>query len=130
VLSGVEGVSGKNQLKTVFDFLSKTNHANKVIFVWSCDVNYSLEPLNNTYPFILPRNESNKIATNGIENISPESLFDNYKKTISLSSGEVIIEFDESGKRDFESKLLDRNNVHDFYAFSSLIKEIERITNR
>ena len=41
VLAGIEGVSGKNQLKTLFDFLSRTDHSNKVIFVWDCDVNFS-----------------------------------------------------------------------------------------
>lgn len=55
VLAGIEGVSGKNQLKTLFDFLSRTDHSNKVIFVWDCDVNIQSQASNNTYPYILPR---------------------------------------------------------------------------
>lgn len=129
VLSGVEGSSGKNQLKTVYDFLSKTNHANKVIFVWDCDVSYALEATNNTFPFILPRNEENIIAKKGIENIFPESLFDGYKKVISLSNGQEIIEFDETRKRDFEAEVLNRGAIEDFVNFNSLLKEIERVSS-
>lgn len=127
VLSGVEGISGKNQLKTIFDFLSKTAHANKVIFVWDCDVSHGRQASNNTYPYTLPRNEENTIAKKGIENIFPASLFDDFKKIIHLSGGTVITEFDESRKRDFESFVVDRNNADDFQNFSSLISEIERV---
>ena len=127
VLSGVEGVSGKNQLKTVFDFISRTNHANKVIFVWDCDVSYALEPVNNTYPFIFRRNESNNIAKNGIENAFPEHLFENFKKTITMSNGEVKVEFDTARKRDFESEVIRRSDVNDFINFDRLLEEIRRI---
>ena len=85
-MAGVEGVSGKNQLKTLFDFLSRTDHSNKVIFVWDCDVNIQVHESNNTYPYILPQNPDNSIARKGIENIFPVNLFDSYKKTIDLSS--------------------------------------------
>ena len=49
VLSGMEGISGKNQLKTLFDFFSRTDHKNKVIFVWDCDVNIRVQSAKNTY---------------------------------------------------------------------------------
>lgn len=127
VLAGVEGVSGKNQLKTLFDFLSRTDHSNKVIFVWDCDVSFSLQESNNTYPYILPQNVENNIAKKGIENVFPSSLFNNFEKTISLSNGTVITEFDETRKRDFESFILERNSIVDFKNFSSLLTEIERI---
>jgi AAA15 family ATPase/GTPase len=127
VLSGVEGVSGKNQLKTLFDFLSRTNHVNKVIFVWDCDVTHGVQPSNNTYPYSLPLNEENTIAKNGIENIFPSSLFDNFKKIITLSNGSVITEFDSARKRDFENFVVERNDAYDFLNFSSLIAEIARV---
>lgn len=127
VLSGVEGISGKNQLKTLFDFFSRTNHVNKVIFVWDCDANPRVQPSNNTYPYILQVNQENIIAEKGIENMFPTSLFDNFKKTISLSNGTVITEFDESRKRDFESFVVNRNNGDDFQNFSPLIAEIDRV---
>ena len=128
VLSGVEGVSGKNQLKTLFDFLSRTQHENKVVFVWDCDVNPSVVAVNNTYPFALPQNESNVLATRGIENIFPEELFGGFVKTITPSTGEPIREFDETRKRDFEQFVLQRNNPNDFENFSSLIEEVRRIS--
>jgi predicted ATPase len=127
VLSGVEGVSGKNQLKTIFQFLAKTQHKSKVLFVWDCDVAPGLTSENNTFPFALPQNPNNNIAKSGIENAFSESLFSGFTKTITLSNGRSITEFEEGRKRDFESYILSRNNKDDFAHFSSLINEIERI---
>ena len=127
VLSGVEGISGKNQLKTIFQFLAKTQHKNKVLFVWDCDVSTGLEPQNNTFPFVLPRKIDNSIAKKGIENAFPVEIFSGFTKTITLSNGTTISEFDESRKRDFELFVISRNNLSDFSHFSCLIAEIERI---
>lgn len=127
VLAEVEGISGKNQLKTLFDFLSRTDHSNKVIFVWDCDVTFNLQESKNTFPYILPHNAENIISKKGIENIFPSSLFDNFKKTISLSKGTVLTEFDESRKRDFESFIITRSSLDDFLNFSPLIDEIKRV---
>ena len=129
VLSGIEGISGKDQLKTLFDFFSCTNHEKKVIFVWDCDVTFELQPKNNTYPFILPKNHSNNIATKGIENMFPEELFSGYIKTITMSNGDVKNEFDGTRKKDFEKFILDRNKIDDFKNFSILAEEIRRIKN-
>ncbi len=127
VLSGVEGVSGKNQLKTLFDFLSRTNHKTKVIFVWDCDVCFGMQPSNNTYPFVFPANSENTMTKKGIENLFPNELFEGFKKTITLSNGNVTTEFDGSRKRDFALFIIDRNDKDDFKNFSSLISEIKRI---
>ena len=127
VLSGVEGVSGKNQLKTLFDFLSRTTHSNKVIFVWDCDAAYDIQALNNTYPIFLTKNHQNSIAKDGIENMFPEALFEGFKKIITLSTGQTLIEFDSSRKRDFEKFVIERDNSDDFRSFSTLIQEVERI---
>lgn len=129
VITGIEGISGKNQLRTIFEFFSKIQHNNKVIVVWDCDVRYSLESINNTFPYIIPRNTSNSIAKKGIENSFPEELFDDFKKTITLSTGETKIDFDESRKRDFENYVLTRNNKADFVHFECLFDEINRIIN-
>lgn len=127
VLAGVEGVSGKNQLKTLFDFLSRTDHSNKVIFVWDCDVNIQSQESSNTYSYIFPNNTENSVAKKGIENVFPSRLFDNFVKTIKLSNGTVITEFDESRKRDFESFVINRNDIGDFQNFSSLLSKIKRV---
>lgn len=127
VLSGVEGVSGKNQLKTLFDFFSRTSHLNKVIFVWDCDVTYDIQPSNNTYPYFLQRNDANAVAKSGIENMFPEALFEGFKKTITLSTGETLVEFDSGRKRDFERFVIERGSPDDFQGFSTLAQEIKRI---
>jgi len=127
IITGIEAISGKSQLKTLFDFLSKTIHNNKVVFIWDCDVNYKLNETNKTYPYILSRNEENTIAKKGIENMFHNSLFSNFITKIKKSNGEIIKNFDESRKRDFEQFILNRNNKNDFIKFDAMIKEIERI---
>ncbi len=127
VLTGVEGSSGKNQLKTLFDFLSKTNHKNKVIFIFDCDVTYSLESANNTYSFVLNKNLNNLLVNSGIENIFPEVLFDGFTNTNTNSKNEITKRFDNSRKRDFEQFVINRNIKDDFINFSSMISEIQRI---
>ena len=127
IIRGVEGVSGKNQLKTLFDFFSRVPLKNKVLFVWDCDVTYSISETNNTYPFIFRKNESNSIAQKGIENIFPEDLFCEFKKTITLSSGKVITEFDETRKRDLENFVINRNNKADFINFAPLFEKINEL---
>lgn len=72
-----------------------------MLFVWDCDVSFSLPEENNTYPFVLPRNEDNTLVRTGIENAFPQSLFDNFIKTITRPNGEVIRQFDEASKKDF-----------------------------
>lgn len=129
VLNGIQGSSGKNQLKTLFDFFSKTQHKSKVLIVWDCDVTLNLSAAGNTYPFTLPTNQENQIAKTGIENMFPASLFENFLKTITLSRGNLITEFDSARKRDFEEFVIRRNNPQDFLFFENLVSELHRISN-
>lgn len=122
VVSGIESVSGKGQLKVLFDFFARATHKSKVVFVWDCDKTHPLTEINNTYPYILKANPSNSIARSGIENMFPEELFADFKKTITLSSGATKVEFDETRKRDFEAYVLKRNSKDDFVNFKSLIE--------
>lgn len=127
VLSGVEGTSGKNQLKTLFQFFARARHDKKVIFVWDCDASQNVTAQNNTYPFVIPRNPENTIAKDGIENAFPSQLFGGYTKTITLSNGTTLTEFDSSRKRDFETFVLGRDVPADFNHFRVLIDEVRRI---
>jgi len=52
VLEGIENASGKNQLKTLFDFFSRMNHQNRILFVFDCDVKLNLSPVGNTFSFV------------------------------------------------------------------------------
>lgn len=130
LIEGAEAVSGKTQLKTLFDFFSRVPHANKVVFVWDCDATYELSEINNTYPFVLEKNPLNLIASKGIENIFPTELFGGFLKTITLSQGKVITEFDESRKRDFEEHVLARKTDADFINFDPLIQKLRSLLGR
>jgi energy-coupling factor transporter ATP-binding protein EcfA2 len=125
IITGVESSSGKNQLKTLFDFFCRVEHKKKVLFIWDCDVNFQLESINNTIPIIIERNSDNRIAKNGIENAFPELLFNDFQKKIIRSNGETLIEFDESRKRDFEKYVIDRNQKSDFKYFEGILTRIK-----
>lgn len=128
VITGFEDASGKEQLKTLFDFFCRANHKNNVIFVWDCDAHKykNLKDQNHTFPYIFEENSSNTIAKSGIENLFPESLFGNFKRITSDSSG-VIESFDAKLKNDFTSLILQRNEKADFKNFEALITKINEI---
>lgn len=127
LIEGVESISGKSQLKTLFDFFSRVPHINKVLFVWDCDASYPLLELNHTYPFFFSINSANTNARNGIENLFPTALFDDFLKTITLSQGKVITEFDETRKRDFERHVLSSPIANVFSNFEPLVEKIRSL---
>ncbi|MFB3042901.1 MAG: hypothetical protein ACE1ZC_01310, partial [Nitrososphaerales archaeon] len=73
IVSGLEGVTGKDQLKTLFDFFSRAEHKNKVLFVFDCDVKQQFQERNSTFAYVFPENPDNKITKRGIENAFQES---------------------------------------------------------
>lgn len=127
VISGVEGNSGDTQLRTIFDFLCKIPHQKKVIIVWDPDVQYSLTAQNNTHPFILPKNDTNKIAERGIENLFDESLFEGFVTIINDSRNNQRKAFDSNRKKDFVQSVIAKNNKADFVKFEPLIQKIAEI---
>lgn len=129
IVNNIEDISGKSQLKTLFDFFCRIQHDNIVFFVWDCDVSYALQSSNNTYPYIFQLNANNQIAKKGIENLFPEELFANFTKTISLPGKDPIKEFYEHGKRDFERFVLERNQLSDFENFKALFEYINSVVN-
>ncbi|MCI5113430.1 MAG: ATP-binding protein [Candidatus Electrothrix sp. AW1] len=131
ILDGLEAISGKTQLKTLFDFFTKAPHDNKVLFVWDCDVKYNkLTASNNTYPFIFEKNNENNLAKKGIENLFPSSLFSGMIKRTTLSQGDTIEEFDGSRKRDFEKLIMERNNPDDFKLFAPFIEKVKELVSK
>lgn len=127
ILDGLEAISGKNQIKTLFEFFTKITHDNNVLFVWDCDVSYKLQPDNHTYPFIFERNNENKLAKKGIENLFPDSLFSGMIKRTTLSQGDTIEEFDGARKRDFEKLVMERSNPDDFKLFDPFIAKVQEL---
>lgn len=127
VLGGVRAITGEKQLRTIFDFFCKVPHQNKVIVVWDCDTRHGLVEENKTYPYIIPKNDQNTLAEKGIENAFSESLMQDYIKTVTMSDGRVIKEFDNTRKADFAQYLVTGATRDDFSHFQGLIDEIERI---
>lgn len=128
VISGLESMSGKNQLKTLFDFFSKVPHSNKVLFVWDCDVRYNVIEVNNTFAFFLPRNTSNTICSSGIENALPVGCFDTFVKTTKLANGTELTQFDGGCKAALAKHIVARRNVTDFSHFESLADKLKEIS--
>ncbi len=127
VLCGLEDMTGKEQLRTLFDFFSRTNHESKIIFVWDCDVKISVTERNNTFAYTIPPNERNLIARKGIENAFPESIFDNFVTTIRNSSGNERKEFDQREKKRFTEYIINRGELDDFFHFEGLKNKIQII---
>lgn len=127
VLHGVQNITGKSQLHTVFQFFCKVQHQNKVIVVWDCDAPNGLAEEGRTYPYVIPTNPGNTLTKKGIENAFPESLFQDFIKTITLSNGTVVRGFDESRKSDFARHAVANAAPADFVHFEGLVREIERV---
>ncbi len=130
ILDDLESITGDSQLRTLFDFFTKVQHDNNVLFVWDCDVwsKYNkLTASNNTYPFIFEKNNDNNLAKKGIENLFPESLFSGMIKSTTLSKGDTIEEFDGSRKRDFEKLVMERSDPDDFSLFAPFVMKVQEL---
>jgi AAA15 family ATPase/GTPase len=134
ILNDLESITGDSQLRTLFDFFTKILHKNKILFVWDCDVSYKFQSVNNTYPFIFEKNNENKIAKKGIENLFPESLFlPRMIKITTVRKDDNVTEFkdfDGDKKRDFEKHIIERNNPDDFSLFAPFIAKVKDILNQ
>lgn len=129
IVEGVESISSKSQLKTIFDFFARVPHEKKVVFVWDCDATSmrALLEKNLTYPFVFKKNASNILASGGIENLFDITLFDDFKKVITLANGQTSESFDQNEKRRFELFIARRNQLQDFDKFEELIEYINSI---
>lgn len=129
IIEGMEDVSGKAQLKAIFDFLCAIPHDKKIIIVWDCDVTTQVVESGNTYPFFFAKNDKNRIAQKGIENLFDESLFDGFTNTFKKSNGEETEIFD-GRKVDLEKSILSRNKREDFVNFQPLMNKVMEITEK
>lgn len=127
VIHGLEDKSGKNTLKTIFEFLSRIKHDGRVLIVWDCDVSPDLSASNNTFPYSIPKNERNTLTSKGIENAFPEKMFVNFVKVTTPAKGQEIKQFDSACKKDFAENVIAQGTKEDFSHFSGLIEEISRI---
>ena len=128
-LKGVEGGSGKDQLKTLFEFFKLVPHTNSVLFVLDCDVvTASKIEAEKTFIFSLSKNDSNALAVKGIENIYSENLFTDFLETKIDSQGNQKSSFDLKRKKDFLAKVLLCTEKTDFTNYQSLIDKIKAIS--
>ena len=128
VLTGLEAFTGKGQLRTLFDFFSRVNHGGKVVFVWDCDVSHGLQAAHGVYPFIIQKNINNQLATKGIENVVPESVFtEDFVKVINLPGRAPVREFYEVRKQEFSQHVVANGSKEEFGGFRPLIEEVRRI---
>ena len=128
IIKGVEGRSGKTQLKTIFDFFTLANHDNKVVIVWDpeCVEYANLKEKNNTYAFVLPLNLNHSITKKGIENLFDDGLFEpeDYTET---KSGDVVLnrEMNKKRKKAFMKRMFDNVSKDNFKNFKPLFEFIE-----
>lgn len=131
IIKGAEEKTGKTQLKTLFDFISKIEHNQNIFFVWDgdCGEYRKLNEINKVVPFVFDINNNNNIAKKGIENLFEESLFEGFCTEIKKSDGTINYNFEENKKNDFFSLIETRNNKDDFKNFESLINKLKSLVN-
>lgn len=127
IIKGVEGKSGKIQLKTIFDFFTHVNHDNKVIVVWDpdCKEYSNLSEKNKTSAYVLPQNSNNSITETGIENLFDDKLFEP-EDYIEVKSGDVVIkrQMNTRRKKEFMKRMLENANDNNFKNFKPLFEFI------
>ena len=128
VINGIEGKSGKDQLKVLFDFFTRLRHEGRAFFVWDCDVNEyrALRDSEDTHPFVIENNASNNLSKKGIENLFPESLIQDFNDN---HGGRGDGFFHNDDKKLFCDFVLTRNNPDDFRNFQPLFDKIKEDFN-
>ncbi len=122
VISGIESRSGKDQLKTLFDFFVRVPHNNQVVFVWDLDMTSIMSSKNNTTPYILEKNQDNDKVIAGIENLFDKNLFtDEFYTKKPKPDGGYHISLD---KNKFKEHILSNGTKDDFERFKPLIEKL------
>ena len=128
IITGAEGNSGKNQLRTIYDFFTRVKHKNNVLIVWDCDYQVTeLQEMNGTIPFILPRQADNTIAQKGIENMFSPSLF---KEDILYPLSHSLSKDRKLNKNKFLDLMMKNGKGEDFQNFQLLIKKIREVLSK
>lgn len=130
IIKGIENITGKDQLKLFFDFFCKVAHNNKVIFVWDPDAEdfNSLKEVNDTIPFVLPKNKNNKKVITGIENLFDQSHFtDEFYQEKPKSDGGMHKSLD---KEKFKQHIVEIGKKEDFTNFKPLVDLIDNLSQQ
>lgn len=128
IVNSLKDRSGKNQLKTLFDFFVKMPHKNKVLFIYDCDVTTSFSEENQTFGFIFDNNSSNTKVKKGIENLFSEEHFkDEFYPIKEKEDGGIQSSLD---KVNFEKYILENSSSEIFKNFNPMIYKIKQILNK
>jgi predicted ATPase len=125
IVDSLKDRTGKNQLKTLFDFFKKMPHKNKVLFIYDCDVTTSFTEDNGTYGYIFDKNAGNNKVKKGIENLFAEEHFkDEFYPLKEKDDGGVQSSLD---KPKFENYILENAKTEMFEKFKPMISKIKEI---
>ena len=125
IISGIESMSGKEQLKVLFEFFIRAPHDNQVVFVWDSDMTSKMSGKNNTTPYILEKNKKNEKVITGIENLFNGNLFANefYTEKPKADGG-----YHKSlDKNKFKAHILANGTESDFEQFKPLIEKLKEL---
>ena len=123
MIKGIESVSGDSQLRTLFEFFIRIEHPSNVFFVWDCDVKYRLEAQNNTFPYVIAKNESNTKVLCGIENLLPEDAFEQQFYDVKPKKDGGT--HSSLNKRRFTDHMVENGTIEQFENFKPIFDHIE-----
>ncbi len=137
-IAGAKDRTGSTQLKSAFEISSKSQSADKYIFVWDVDAEPMLKNLNSTpthIAFCFKANTANTVSVDkdgkpaGIENLYDDSLFttDVYVTIQKRGPYGGEIEITEFDKQKFLEKISSLTDETIFAKFRPLIKKIEQL---
>lgn len=140
LLNGATGITGKDNLKFLFDVMSKKMSGQKILFVWDCDAHLQVDSLQENdlaYTFCFAENTANTKARDkvgnakGIENLFADELFteDMYEKKETKTDyagqkTEILFKKDK-----FLEKIKSQTDPVVFSGFKPLIEKIKSIIN-
>ncbi|MBI6115881.1 AAA family ATPase [Salegentibacter maritimus] len=128
IVKNLKDRTGKNQLKTLFDFFTKMPHDNKVLFIYDCDVKTEYDSINETYAFTFEKNSANEKVKKGIENLFAEEHFrEEFYPLKDKDDGGVQSSLD---KPKFEEYILNNATKELFENFEPMVNEIKEILKK
>ena len=121
--------SGHNQLSVLYDFFLSLNHDNKILFVYDADVTITKPESNNTYHYILPKNNDNEKVRNGIENMFSESLIkdEHYVTNERRHDDGKVVTVAAPNKRKICEHIIANSQPDDFSMFEGFINKLRSI---
>jgi AAA15 family ATPase/GTPase len=130
-VTGLEDKTSDDQLIKLFGY-EVCNPSNRILFVWDCDAENKVSALqekNNTFKFVLPKNESSAIQK-GIENIYPNNIIPNdIYDDATGDYGESRQTFSDNGKNKIMNVILQSADVAIFSGYKTLLDKVSKIVS-